>query len=147
MLAKSDHLALHPRTHVCGHCEDSENPVTSESGVSITYHVSDNLDVEVFLHRFCANSWSREFSVKFPASVNSVPDVNEDVRTYVDELRARLSDMNDSELLRYGTGAKYACSREGDQGETPLEAYVVQLQEARTEWNRRKYGKVIADSF
>jgi hypothetical protein len=147
MLAKSDHLALHPQTHVCGHCEDPANPVTPESGMSITYQVTENLDVEVFVHRFCANSWSREFSGKLPARIKSVPDTNEDVDIFVDELRARLANMSDAELLRYGSVARYACSREGNDGASPLEANLMQLEEARSEWNRRKRGTVLADSF
>jgi hypothetical protein len=141
------HLALHPHTHNCAHCEDPVNPVTPQNGGSITYRVSEKLDVEVFVHRYCANSWVQEFNLKLPKRINSLPELGEDPGSYADELRARLRQMEDSELLRYGLRAKYACSLESNDGAAPLETYVVQLQEARLEWGRRKRGTVIADSF
>ena len=55
----------------------------------------------------------------------------------VDDLRVRLSNMTDETLLRFGLTAAYMCSPEAKYHE-PREAFVVQLEEARSEWRRRK---------
>ena len=67
--------------------------------------------------------------------------------TDIEQIRTRVRKMDDYALLRYGTSAKYMCSREANQGRPPREAFVLQLREARAEWKRRKSGTVIADSF
>jgi hypothetical protein len=54
----------------------------------------------------------------------------------LDELRAHLARMTDTELLEFGTAAKHMLSRQAHKG-TPLETYAVQLREAREEWMRR----------
>ena len=54
----------------------------------------------------------------------------------LDELRARLARMTDTELLEFGTAVRHMLSRQAHKG-TPLEAYAVQLREARDEWKRR----------
>lgn len=55
----------------------------------------------------------------------------------LDELRAHLARMTDTELLEFGTAAKHMLSRQSHKG-TPLEkTYAVQLREAREEWMRR----------
>jgi hypothetical protein len=67
--------------------------------------------------------------------------------TYLGELRARLEVMGDPELLRYGIRAKYMCGLEANEGDLPLETYVVQLRESSAEWKRRHQASVIANSF
>jgi hypothetical protein len=55
----------------------------------------------------------------------------------VDELRARLQKMTDEALVRFGRAAAYMCSPQANYNE-PRQVFVVQLEEARTEWRRRK---------
>jgi hypothetical protein len=43
----------------------------------------------------------------------------------------------DGELLRFGKDNRYMCSSYANIGKPPLEAFVTQLREARTEWRRR----------
>ena len=50
----------------------------------------------------------------------------------LERLRGRLREMNDQALRRFGRGAMELCS-ETD----PREEFVVQLREARAEWQRR----------
>jgi hypothetical protein len=65
----------------------------------------------------------------------------------VPELRQRLRNMTDTELLRFGQAAKYMCSPEASFGHAPRRTYVVQLQEARAEWKRRKPEMPVTDSI
>jgi hypothetical protein len=55
----------------------------------------------------------------------------------LDELRHRLTGMNDAELRRFGDAARYMSSPSASWGEPPREVCVVQLREAREEWKRR----------
>ena len=55
---------------------------------------------------------------------------------HLDELRAHLARMTNTELLEFGTAAKHSMTHEA-KGKPPLEAYSVQLREAREEWMRR----------
>jgi hypothetical protein len=55
----------------------------------------------------------------------------------LEELRARLRKMTDAELLRFGKAARNLCSPEAKLGKS-REAFVIQLEEARAEWKRRK---------
>jgi hypothetical protein len=59
----------------------------------------------------------------------------------LESLRARLRKMSDAELLKFGRAARYMCSPKANMGKPPLEAFVVQLAEARAEWRRRKDAK------
>jgi hypothetical protein len=52
-------------------------------------------------------------------------------------LPRRLYRMNDKELLRFGRAARIMCSPRANLGKPPLDCYMIQLQEARTEWRRR----------
>jgi hypothetical protein len=54
----------------------------------------------------------------------------------LEALRTRLQKMSDQELLRYGQAAKSMCSPAANSGEPP-ESFLIQLEEARTEWKRR----------
>ena len=40
-------------------------------------------------------------------------------------------------LLRFGRGNRYMCSPYANLGKPPLEAFIIQLREARAEWRRR----------
>jgi hypothetical protein len=58
----------------------------------------------------------------------------------LDELRARLRKMSDADLLAFGKAARNMCSPAANLGKPPRHVFVVQLQEARAEWRRRKDG-------
>ena len=45
--------------------------------------------------------------------------------------------MSDADLLQFGRAAPYMCSPKANMGKQPLEAFVVQLKEARAEGKRR----------
>ncbi len=44
----------------------------------------------------------------------------------------------DIDLRRFGDAAKFLCSPEANLGKPPREPFVIQLREARIEWQRRK---------
>ena len=49
--------------------------------------------------------------------------------------------MSDGELLRFGKSAAAMCSPEANLGKPPREAFVIQRDEARAEWQWRKGTK------
>jgi len=55
----------------------------------------------------------------------------------VDALRARLRKMSDEDLRKFGQAARYMVSPTANMGKPPLPTFVLQLEEARTEWRRR----------
>ena len=55
----------------------------------------------------------------------------------IQDLRARIRKMTDAEVLRFGKDNRYMCSPYVNQGKPPLEAFLIQLHEARAEWRRR----------
>ncbi len=55
----------------------------------------------------------------------------------VESLRQRLFKMSDAALRRFGEASKFMCSPAASWGGQPRTAFVVQLAEARAEWNRR----------
>jgi hypothetical protein len=57
--------------HICTQCEDMQNPVTSENGMSVSYPADGRLTIEVYLHSTCAEAWSREFGLPVPAHPKS----------------------------------------------------------------------------
>ena len=59
----------------------------------------------------------------------------------LEELRARLRKMTDSELRRFGRAARFTCSPRANLGKPPRECFVIQFEEARAEWRRSKQGK------
>ena len=65
----------------------------------------------------------------------------------ITRLRARIANMDDCVLLRFGVVSHYLYAAESTLGETPTAAYALQLREARHEWKRRKHGTVIENSF
>ena len=58
----------------------------------------------------------------------------------VGALRTRLRKMSDEELRKFGEAGKYMVSPRANMGKPPLPAFVVQLEEARAEWRRRRNG-------
>jgi hypothetical protein len=55
----------------------------------------------------------------------------------VEQVRSRLVKMTDAELSRFGKAAKYMCSKRANMGKPPRQSFVVQLDEAQTEWRKR----------
>ena len=52
---------------VCNHCEDENNLVTQESGVSVSYAIEENVRLTVALHNdACAQAWCSEFGLTLP---------------------------------------------------------------------------------
>jgi hypothetical protein len=62
------------------------------------------------------------------------PDANLDL----DQLRDQLAKMTDVELRSFGKSAAYMCSPEANLGTEPRPVFVLQLEEARAEWRRRR---------
>jgi hypothetical protein len=56
----------------------------------------------------------------------------------VDELQERLRKMSDVELRKFGQAAQHMASPKANPGQPPREVFVIQLEEARKEWKRRK---------
>jgi hypothetical protein len=52
---------------ICNHCEDFENPVTAENGISVSYPIGGPegaaADIDLYLHHECADAWSRDFNI------------------------------------------------------------------------------------
>jgi hypothetical protein len=57
-------------TNICGHCEDRNNLVTPQNGVSVAYKVAENLQIEISLHRACAQAWSLQFNIPIPETTS-----------------------------------------------------------------------------
>jgi CheY-like chemotaxis protein len=51
--------------HLCGHCENHDDPVTAENGLSVSYNAANDVQSEVHLHHQCASEWKR-FNVSPP---------------------------------------------------------------------------------
>jgi hypothetical protein len=64
----------------------------------------------------------------------------------VEELCQHLKTMPETELLRFGQVVKYMCSPK-ENCESPGEAFIVQLREARAEWRRRHPQLPLIDSI
>jgi hypothetical protein len=56
----------------------------------------------------------------------------------LEQLRARLRKMSDEALLHWGRCGVRLCSPEFNRGKPPRQVFVIQLEEARAEWRRRK---------
>jgi hypothetical protein len=48
--------------------------------------------------------------------------------------------MSDEELREFGKAARYMVSAKANMGKPSLPAFVLQLEEARAEWRRRRNG-------
>jgi len=60
--------------HICNHCEDFNNPVTPNNGISFKYPVNTvagELQMNLYLHGECAEAWSRDFD--FPSPFHPIP--------------------------------------------------------------------------
>jgi hypothetical protein len=57
--------------------------------------------------------------------------------THLEAYRARLHKMNDQELIREGKAGRYMCSPMAKFGKLPRRAFVIQLEEVKSEWRRR----------
>ena len=55
----------------------------------------------------------------------------------LEALRTRLRNMPDNELRRFGRAALCMCAAKANIGKPRREAFVIQLEEARVEWQRR----------
>jgi hypothetical protein len=55
----------------------------------------------------------------------------------LEQLRARLRKMADSELRHFGRAARFMCSPGANLGKPPRECFVIQFEEARAEYRRR----------
>jgi hypothetical protein len=56
-------------------------------------------------------------------------------------------EMSDTELLRFGTVAKYMCSGKAGLEPARRQTFASQLAEARKEWNRRFPSLPLATTF
>ena len=65
----------------------------------------------------------------------------------LEALRTRLQKMKDAELLRFGRAAKSMCRPNAYFGQAPRQVFVVQLEEARAEWKRRKPELPLSESL
>jgi hypothetical protein len=63
------------------------------------------------------------------------------------EIRERVRRMSDEELLRYGAICKSMCSTESNLDKPSLDAWIVQLQEARAEWRKRHPELPLSESI
>jgi hypothetical protein len=59
----------------------------------------------------------------------------------LEALRIRLRKMNDQELRRFGLAARFMCSRGANLRKPPRQTFVIQLEEARAERERRNLEK------
>jgi hypothetical protein len=66
-----------------------------------------------------------------------MPEIQVSDHVDIEALRERLRRMTDAELQRFGKDNRYMCSPYANLGKPPLEAFVIQLREARAEWRRR----------
>jgi hypothetical protein len=64
---------------------------------------------------------------------------NEEIN--LDELRTRLGKMTDEDLLLFGKAARFMC-----RDKSPWQVFVIQLEEARSEWRRRHPKNLIPSS-
>ena len=68
------------------------------------------------------------------ANLNTVTFTGEN-EIDLEGLRTRLQKMSDLELLRFGYAAKSMCSPDAHCGNPQREVFVIQLEEARRNWN------------
>ena len=80
----------------CGHCENKEIPVTSETGITIDYVARAPVLIKISLHHACAPKWCSQFGLPEPGKPF-------DLR----ELRGRIARMSNADLTRFETHARY----------------------------------------
>lgn len=62
--------------NLCGHCENHDNPVTSENGLSVSYNAANDVQREVHLHHQCAGGWSQRLNDSLPNGAGAVSENN-----------------------------------------------------------------------
>ena len=72
-----------------------------------------------------------------PFAQFSYPFPRKKVGVNLEELRARLRNMTDTELRRFGQAAHYMCSAHSSPDEASRNIFIIQLEECRAEWDRR----------
>jgi hypothetical protein len=114
-----------PMSHsaTCGHCEDKEIPVTSETGITIDYVARPPVLIKISLHHACAATWCSDFGLPAPGKPF-------DLR----ELRGRIKRMSNGDLTRFETHARYMLT---PNAQRPVADYEQELHEAHDEWRRR----------
>jgi hypothetical protein len=65
----------------------------------------------------------------------------------IERFHQRLRKMSGPKLLRFGVVNKYMCSLETNPDRLSRESFVMQLNEAREEWNRRYPELPLRGSF
>jgi hypothetical protein len=55
----------------------------------------------------------------------------------LEQLLQRLAKMSDAQLRKFGEAGRYLCSPKANLGKPPRDVFVIQLNEARNEWQRR----------
>ena len=75
------------------------------------------------------------------AGLNPVGLSNSDNEVDLESLRARLRKMSDAELRRDIKAGEYMVSSHANFGKPPRQAFVIQLEEARAEQERRNSQK------
>jgi hypothetical protein len=65
----------------------------------------------------------------------------------VENARVSVSSMSSSELLRFGVNVKFRISQGSASNDLDLAGLTAQLNEARSEWNRRHPNLPLRDSF
>ena len=73
-----------------------------------------------------------------PEGSSLVSEIHVSGEVDVEASRVRLRKMTDAELLRFGKDNRYMCSPVANMGKPPLEAFVIQLREARVERTKLK---------
>jgi hypothetical protein len=73
-----------------------------------------------------------------PSFPSTIPEIQIQQQIDVESLRERLRGMTDEQLLHFGKASRYMSSRYANMGKSPLQAFVIQLEEAKAEWRRRR---------
>jgi CheY-like chemotaxis protein len=60
---------------LCGHCEQRDDPVTADNGLSVLYNPENDVQRKVHLHHRCAGKWS-QLNVSLPHGAAAVSENN-----------------------------------------------------------------------
>jgi hypothetical protein len=116
---------------VCGHCEDEHKPVTPDTGITVDYVAQPPVLIKISLHHDCAPAWCSQFGVPEPGKAFDL-----------EGLRDRIDKMNDADLTRFETHARYMLM---PNAQRPREDFEQELHEANNEWRRRHLHQVHGD--
>jgi CheY-like chemotaxis protein len=61
---------------LCEHCEEHDDPVTADNGLSVSYNAENDVQRKVHLHRRCAGQWSQRSNVSLPNGATAVSENN-----------------------------------------------------------------------